>query len=128
MIGIVFNCVYACGGSWRAFLDMLFKAQSASVYGIDAYIMKVEVDVGSARMNDFNVVGLPDNAVKESRERIKSALRNCGYEFPYRQGVTINLAPGGCAQGRVGIRSADGAGGLPGTIFWQAIGQDDVSG
>jgi magnesium chelatase family protein len=44
-------------------------------------------------MQDFNVVGLPDNAVKESRERIKSALRNCGYEFPYGQGVTINLAP-----------------------------------
>src|ERR1700682_2268683 len=72
---------------------MLFKTQSASVYGIDAYLVEVEVDVGSARMNDFNVVGLPDNAVKESRERIKSALRNCGYEFPYGQGVTINLAP-----------------------------------
>src|SRR5260370_36600716 len=72
---------------------MLFKAHSASVYGIDAYLVEVEVDVGSARMNDFNVVGLPDNAVKESRERIKSALRNCGYEFPYGQGVTINLAP-----------------------------------
>jgi magnesium chelatase family protein len=62
---------------------MLFKAQSASVYGIDAYLVEVEVDVRSARMNDFNVVGLPDKAVKESRERIKSALRNCGYEFPY---------------------------------------------
>src|SRR5499425_22491 len=72
---------------------MLFKAQSAAVYGIDAYLVEVEVDVGSARMNDFNVVGLPDNAVKESRERIKSALRNCGYEFPHGQGVTINLAP-----------------------------------
>jgi hypothetical protein len=53
---------------------MLFKTQSASVYGIDAYLVEVEVDVGSARMQDFNVVGLPDNAVKESRERIKSAL------------------------------------------------------
>src|ERR1700688_1638447 len=66
---------------------------SASVYGIDAYLVEVEVDVGSARMQEFNVVGLPDNAVKESRERIKSALRNCGFEFPYGQGVTINLAP-----------------------------------
>ncbi len=71
---------------------MLFKTQSASVYGIDAYLVEVEVDVGSARMQDFNVVGLPDNAVKESRERIKSALRNCGFEFPHGQGVTINLA------------------------------------
>jgi len=46
---------------------MLFKTVSASVYGIDAYLVEVEVDVGSARMQDFNVVGLPDNAVKESR-------------------------------------------------------------
>src|SRR5260370_8069771 len=44
-------------------------------------------------MQVFEVVGLPDNAVKESRERIKSALRNCGFEFPHGQGVTINLAP-----------------------------------
>jgi len=67
---------------------MLFKTQSASVYGIDAYLVEVEVevDVGSARMQDFNVVGLPDNAVKESRERIKSALRNCGFEFPHGRG------------------------------------------
>jgi magnesium chelatase family protein len=72
---------------------MLFKTISASVYGIDAHLIEVEVDVGSARMQDFNVVGLPDNAVKESRERIKSALRNCGFEFPHGQGVTINLAP-----------------------------------
>ena len=72
-----------------ASLAMLFKTQSAAVYGIDAYLVEVEVDVGSARMQDFNVVGLPDNAVKESRERIKSALRNCGYEFPYGQGVTV---------------------------------------
>jgi magnesium chelatase family protein len=75
------------------FKSMLFKTLSASVYGIDAYLVEVEVDVGSARMQDFNVVGLPDNAVKESRERIKSAMRNCSYEFPHGQGVTINLAP-----------------------------------
>src|SRR5579862_2244971 len=72
---------------------MLFKTLSASVYGIDAYLVEVEVDVGSAAMDQFNVVGLPDNAVKESRERIKSAIKNCGFEFPYGQGVTINLAP-----------------------------------
>jgi magnesium chelatase family protein len=72
---------------------MLFKTIRASVYGIDAYLVEVEVDVGSARMQAFNVVDLPDNAVKESRERIRSALRNCGFEFPYGQGVTINLAP-----------------------------------
>jgi len=51
---------------------MLFKAISASVYGIDAHRVQVEVDVGAGRMEDFNVVGLPDNAVKESRQRVKS--------------------------------------------------------
>ena len=71
---------------------MLFKTVSASVYGIDAYLVEVEVDVGSARMTDFNVVGLPDNAVKESRERIKSALLNSGFGYP-NKAVTINLAP-----------------------------------
>ena len=64
---------------------MLFKTHSDSVYGIKAYRVEVEVDVGSAKMTDFNVVGLPDNAVKESRERIKSAMRNCGFEFPHGQ-------------------------------------------
>jgi magnesium chelatase family protein len=72
---------------------MLFKTISASVYGIDAHCVEVEVDVDSARVQDVSVVVLPDNAVKEGRERIKSALRNCGFEFPYGQGVTINLAP-----------------------------------
>jgi magnesium chelatase family protein len=71
---------------------MLFKTLSASVYGIDAYLVEVEVDVGSAHMNDFNVLGLPDNAVKEIRDRIKAAMGNCSCEFPHGQGVTINLA------------------------------------
>jgi magnesium chelatase family protein len=61
---------------------MLFKTISASVYGIDAYLVEVEVDVGSARMPDFNVVGLPDNAVKESRERIKSAFEKLRFRIP----------------------------------------------
>src|SRR5271156_74251 len=72
---------------------MHFKNFSAAVFGIDAYLMEVEVDVGSGRMGDFNVVGLPDIAVKESRERIKAALKNCGFDFPYPQSVTVNLAP-----------------------------------
>src|SRR5260370_24161674 len=72
---------------------MLFKTLSASVYGIDAHLVLVEVDVGVGRIQDFNVVGLPDNAVKESRQRVQSALKNCGIDFPYGQGATINLAP-----------------------------------
>jgi magnesium chelatase family protein len=71
---------------------MHFKTFSAAVFGIDAYLVEVEVDVGSSRPGDFNVVGLPDIAVKESRERIKAALKNCGHEFPL-QSVTVNLAP-----------------------------------
>ena len=54
-------------------------------------------------------MGLPDNAVKESRERIKSALRNRGFEFPYGQGVTINLAPADVSAGRCGAQSPIGA-------------------
>src|SRR5271170_4662339 len=74
---------------------MLFKTFSAAVYGIDAYLVEVEVevDVAPAFEGRFNVVGLPDNAVKESRERIRAALRNCGFDFPSSHIVTINLAP-----------------------------------
>src|SRR5260370_7271295 len=112
---------YPCEGRQLASFDMLFKTQSASVYGIDAYLVEVEVDVGSARMQDFNVVGLPDNAVKESRERIKSALRNCGYEFPYGQGVTINLAPADVRKEGSGfdLPMALGLGGCQGQFFWK---------
>jgi magnesium chelatase family protein len=71
----------------------LFKAYSAAVYGIDAHLIDVEVDMyqaGSAR--DFITVGMPDTAVRESRERIKSALINSGFGFP-NKAVTVNLAP-----------------------------------
>ncbi len=72
---------------------MLFKLRSAAVFGIEAYLVDVEVDIGSGLMGEFTVVGLPDTAVRESRERIKAALKNCGFEFPSPYGVTINLAP-----------------------------------
>ena len=73
---------------------MLFKTQSAAVYGIDANIIEVEVDVGSRQTEKelFQTVGLPDAAVRESRERIKAALKNCGYDVPQTH-ITINLAP-----------------------------------
>src|SRR2546422_1504810 len=70
---------------------MLFKALSAAVYGIDAYVVEVEVDI-SAGNGIFLAVGLPDAAVRESRERIKSAIKNCGLDFPF-QNITVNLAP-----------------------------------
>ena len=71
----------------------LFKTRSAAVYGIDAHLIDVEVDMyssGSAR--DFVTVGMPDLAVRESRERIKSALIHSGFGYP-NKAVTINLAP-----------------------------------
>ncbi len=72
----------------------LYKAHSAAVYGIDAHLIDVEVDLypsGTAR--DFFMVGMPDTAVRESRERVKSALINSGFSYPYNKGITINLAP-----------------------------------
>lgn len=73
---------------------MLFKTQSAAVYGIDANIIEVEVDVSPNRQpeDNFQTVGLPDAAVRESRQRIRAALRNCGYDVPPTT-ITINLAP-----------------------------------
>jgi magnesium chelatase family protein len=71
----------------------LYRTRSAAVYGIDAHLIDIEVDMypsGSAR--DFVMVGMPDTAVRESRERIKSALVNSGYGYP-NKGITINLAP-----------------------------------
>jgi magnesium chelatase family protein len=73
---------------------MLFKTLSAAVYGIDANLIEVEVDVSPVKQAEdrFNTVGLPDAAVRESRDRIRAALKNCGYDIPTSH-ITINLAP-----------------------------------
>jgi magnesium chelatase family protein len=71
---------------------MLYRVQSAAVFGIKAYPISVEVDLSSGRKLNVMTVGLPDTAVRESSERVKSALRNCGYDLP-PQHITINLAP-----------------------------------
>ncbi len=70
---------------------MLFKVSSASLHGIEAYLVEVEVDV-SLGLPTFITVGLPDTAIRESKERIRAALRNCGYGFPPRK-IIVNLAP-----------------------------------
>jgi magnesium chelatase family protein len=71
----------------------LFKIRSAAIYGIDAHLIDVEVDMfSSGNARDSVIVGLPDVAVRESWERIKSALMNSGFGFPHKQ-FTINLAP-----------------------------------
>jgi magnesium chelatase family protein len=70
---------------------MLAKVVSSSLVGIDAILVDVEVDI-SPGLPQFATVGLPDGAVKESKDRVKSALKNSGYEFPSRK-ITVNLAP-----------------------------------
>jgi magnesium chelatase family protein len=71
----------------------LFRTYSAVIQGIDAHLIDVEVDMYPGGSNrDFVTVGMPDAAVKESRERIKSALLNSGFGYPSKS-VTVNLAP-----------------------------------
>ena len=73
---------------------MLYKTLSAAVYGIDASIIEVEVDISGVKTSEdhFHTVGLPDAAVRESRDRVRAALKNRGYDIPLTQ-ITINLAP-----------------------------------
>ncbi len=73
---------------------MLFKALSAAVYGIDANLIEVEVDYSGAvcDQDHFHTVGLPDAAVRESRDRVRAAIKNSGYLIPPTF-ITINLAP-----------------------------------
>ncbi len=70
----------------------LGKVKSVAVYGIDAYVLEIEVYVASGQLPSTVVIGLPDAAVKECRDRVKAALKNCGYKFPNKN-ITINLAP-----------------------------------
>src|SRR5215467_13001333 len=77
---------------------MLFRTLSAAVYGIDADLVDIEVNLTPVRNEGDNspppviIVGLPDAAVRESRERIRAAIQNCGHFFPFQK-TTINLAP-----------------------------------
>ncbi|MDF1553760.1 MAG: YifB family Mg chelatase-like AAA ATPase [Deferrisomatales bacterium] len=70
---------------------MLSSAISGGVLGVDAFRVDVEVDVARA-LPAFSVVGLPDNAVKESKDRVKAAIKNSGHAFPPHR-ITVNLAP-----------------------------------
>ncbi len=70
---------------------MIAKVKSCGLLGIDGYIVEVETDIANG-MPAFDVVGLPDTAVKESRERVRSAMKNSDLSFPQRR-ITVNLAP-----------------------------------
>ena len=73
---------------------MSSKVLSAATIGLNSEIVEVEADAVSAGLHVFNIVGLPDTAIKESKDRVGAAIRNSGYLPPHRAGrVTINLAP-----------------------------------
>lgn len=69
----------------------LARVRSGALSGIEGIAVDVEVDIGRG-LPAFNIVGLPDAAVQEARERVRSAIRNAGFEFPLRR-ITVNLAP-----------------------------------
>jgi magnesium chelatase family protein len=71
---------------------MATKIWSAALNGLDAVLVAVEADSGGGDFGQITIVGLPDTAVSEAKERVKSALRNCGLPFPRRK-ITVNLAP-----------------------------------
>jgi len=70
---------------------MLAKILSAALVGIDAHLIDVEVDIAGG-LPQFSVVGLPDATVRESRDRVRSALKNTGFHFPAKR-ITLNPAP-----------------------------------
>lgn len=70
---------------------MFSRLKSVGLFGIDSYMIEVEADI-STGLPAFDIVGLPDAAVKESRDRVRAAIKNCGYKFPVSR-ITINLAP-----------------------------------
>ncbi len=71
---------------------MIARIFSAALIGIDAYLVEVEANIEGQTLPGFATVGLPDSAVKESRERVQTAIRNSGFDFPVKR-ITINLAP-----------------------------------
>jgi magnesium chelatase family protein len=70
---------------------MVSHLYSMGLYGMDAFPVEVEADLSSG-LPSFEVVGLPDAAVKESRDRVRAAMKNCGFDFPVSK-ITVNLAP-----------------------------------
>lgn len=77
---------------WPAIiLPMLAKVLSATLVGLEAHLIEVEVDIGGG-LPQFSVVGLPDATVRESRDRVRAALKNTGFSFPVKK-ITVNLAP-----------------------------------
>lgn len=71
---------------------MLSKVLSGAIFGLDATLITIEADIASTGLPSFTIVGLGDRAVEESKERVRSAIRNSGADFPFHK-ITVNLAP-----------------------------------
>ncbi len=80
---------------------MLAKVFSAGLLGLDAHLIEVEVDIGGG-LPQFSIVGLPDATVRESRDRIRAALKNTGFALPPKK-ITVNLAPAGLKKEGAGL-------------------------
>ena len=72
---------------------MLAVVESSAILGVDAYLVRVEVNLANATIPQFSIVGLPDAAVNEAKERVRAAVKNSGLLFPFDKRITINLAP-----------------------------------
>ena len=71
---------------------MLSCVKSVAVYGIEAFMLEIEVNVTYGQLPSTVIIGLPDIAVKESRDRVRASIKNSGYKFPVKH-ITVNLAP-----------------------------------
>lgn len=80
---------------------MLARILSGAVAGVEGLAVEVEVDIAQG-LPVFTTVGLPDGSVRESKDRVKAAIRNCGYDFPARR-ITVNLAPADIKKGGAGF-------------------------
>src|SRR6185436_4232861 len=89
---------------------MLSKMRSAALRGIEAFLVGVELDISNG-LPTFTTVGLPESSVREARERVVSAVRNSGYEFPARR-VIVNLAPAELRKGGTQLDLPIGLGAL----------------
>src|SRR3989344_869887 len=81
-------CLIPC----YSLFNMLAKISSGATVGLTATLIDVEVDIAEQGLPSFTIVGLPDKAVEESKERVRSAIKNSGADFPINR-ITVNLAP-----------------------------------
>src|SRR5216110_1061453 len=113
---------------------MLARVRSGALRGIDALVVDVEVDVSSG-LPHTTTVGLPDGAVREGTERIRAALRNCGFKHAERR-VTVNLGPAGVRKEgaafdlpiALALLAAFGDFGLPDLSRWCVLGELGLDG